>query len=157
MAKILLLLVALAVGFVLTIFLASEFGGEVVVLHTHDQAGAERTTSLWVVDRQGFQYLRAGDGGSAWLERLRQKPEVDVERAGETARYQAVPAPVALDAPEAGADRTGIDPEDPHASEASISFSSMSKFDQTFCTSSWSSSASISRTIDCAVLPSSFT
>lgn len=93
MGKILLLLVALAVGFVLTIFLASEFGGEVVVLHTRDERGAERSTSLWVVDRQGFQYLRAGNGASAWLERLRQNPEVDVERAGESARYQAVPAP----------------------------------------------------------------
>ena len=43
---------------------------------------------------------------------------------------------VGLDAAVAGALGPGIDPEDSHASEASISFSSMSKFDQTCCTSS---------------------
>ena len=35
-----------------------------------------------------------------------------------------------------GAVGAGVDAEDPHASEASISFSEMSKFDETFCTSS---------------------
>ena len=49
---------------------------------------------------------------------------------------QAVARPVGLDAAVAGALGAGIDAEDPHASEASISFSSMSKFDQTCRTSS---------------------
>src|SRR5207247_1733126 len=62
-----------------------------------------------------------------------------------------------LDAAVTGALGAGVDAEDPHASEASISFSEMSKFDETFCTSSWSSSASISLTICWAGLPSSFT
>jgi hypothetical protein len=93
MTKLLLFLVALAVAFGLTLVAASELGGEVVTLYTHDEGGAERSTSLWVVDREGFQYLRAGDGSSAWLERLRRAPEVRVERGGESARYQAVPAP----------------------------------------------------------------
>ena len=66
-------------------------------------------------------------------------------------------AAIALHASVAGARRAGIDPKHPHASEASISFSSMSKFDHTCCTSSWSSRASINLTICCAVLPSSFT
>ena len=69
----------------------------------------------------------------------------------------AVARPVGLDAAVTGALGTGVDAENLHASEASISFSSMSKFDQTCCTSSWSSSASISLTICCASLPSSFT
>jgi hypothetical protein len=43
---------------------------------------------------------------------------------------------IGFDAAEAGALGAGIDPEDLHASEASISFSEMSKFDDTFCTSS---------------------
>lgn len=93
MGKILLALLALAVAFVLTIALASEYGGEVVKLYTRDESGAERSTSLWVVDHEGFQYLRAGDGGSSWLERLRREPEVRVERAGKAERYQAVPTP----------------------------------------------------------------
>ena len=68
------------------------------------------------------------------------------------AQHQAVAAAVALDAAVAGALGAGIDAENSHASEASISFSSMSKFDHTCWTSSWSSSASISLTICCARL-----
>lgn len=93
MRKLLLLVVALAVAFVLALALASELGGEVVTLYTQDSAGAERSTSLWVVDREGFQYLRAGDAGSAWLERLRAQPAVRLERGGRTGRYQAILAP----------------------------------------------------------------
>jgi hypothetical protein len=44
--------------------------------------------------------------------------------------------PIGVDAPVTRADRSRIDPEDPHASEASISFSSTSKLDQTFRVSS---------------------
>ena len=48
----------------------------------------------------------------------------------------AVARPVGLDAAVTGALGAGIDAEHSHASDASISFSSMSKFDQTCCTSS---------------------
>jgi hypothetical protein len=71
------------------------------------------------------------------------------------AGHETMAPTVGLDAPVAGALGAGVDAEDPHASEASISFSSMSKFDHTFCTSSWSSTASISRSICAASLPSS--
>src|SRR3984957_18816211 len=70
---------------------------------------------------------------------------------------QSMMEAVGIDATVTGALRARIDPEHLHASEASISFSEMSKFDQTCCTSSWSSSASISRSICCATLPSSLT
>src|SRR5262245_11171149 len=78
-------------------------------------------------------------------------------RGDRAAHDDAVARPRRFDATITGALRTGIDAKRPHASEASISFSEMSKFDDTFCTSSWSSSASISLTICCAGLPSSFT
>ena len=52
------------------------------------------------------------------------------------APHQLMAAAVAVDAAVAGAVGAGVDAEDPHASEASISFSSMSKFDQTCLTSS---------------------
>src|SRR5262249_56733023 len=97
----------------------------------------------------------------------RGEPRVDVEelvgkrgqpgRANGAARDDTVARPVGLDAAVAGAVGAGVDAEDPHASEASISFSEMSKFDETFCTSSWSSSSPISFTICCTGLPSSFT
>jgi hypothetical protein len=93
MARILLALVALAVAFVMAIAAASEFGGEGVTLYTKDAGGVEKSTSLWVVDYGGSQYLRAGNRDSAWVERLRRNPEVRLERGGRTATYQAVPAP----------------------------------------------------------------
>jgi hypothetical protein len=93
MAKILLALVAVLVAFVLTLVLASELGGEVVTLTTRDAGGAERSTHLWVVDYEGFAWLRAGDPGSGWLARLRQDPQVRVDRGGVSARYTAEPAP----------------------------------------------------------------
>jgi hypothetical protein len=81
------LLVALFFG---TIFAASEFGGENVVLHTHDGA-AERTTHLWVVDDGGFAWLRAGVPSSGWLKRIDANPDVTVERAGQIGHFKAVP------------------------------------------------------------------
>lgn len=93
MRKLLLLLVALPVLFGLSILAASELGGEVVTLYTRDPGGGESRTSLWVVDHDGSQYLRAGDRGSSWFDRLRRAPEVRVERGGKTAVYQAVPTP----------------------------------------------------------------
>jgi hypothetical protein len=93
MRRIVLLLVALPVLFGLAILAASEFGGEVVTLYTRDAAGGEARTSLWVVDYQGSQYLRAGDRSSGWFDRLRRAPEVRVERGGKAVTYQAVPTP----------------------------------------------------------------
>ena len=52
------------------------------------------------------------------------------------ADHQPVAAALAFDAAVAGAGGAGIDPEDLHANEASISFSSMSAFDHTFLVSS---------------------
>ena len=48
----------------------------------------------------------------------------------------AVARPVGLDATITGALGARVDAEHSHASEASISFSEMSKFDHTCCTSS---------------------
>jgi hypothetical protein len=93
MRKLLLLLVALPVLFGLGMMAASELGGEVVTLYTREAGGGESRTSLWVVEHEGFQYLRAGDRSSAWFERLRREPEVRVERRGKIAAYQAVPTP----------------------------------------------------------------
>ena len=61
-----------------------------------------------------------------------------------TAVDDVVPAALRLDAAVAGTPGAGVHPEYSHANDASISFASMSKFDQTCCTSSWSSSTSIS-------------
>ena len=107
------------------------------------------------------------DGHAVGLRGAQQRRELTVD-AGEplrkpvggrrrdgAARHEPVAPTVALDATVAGALGAGVDAEDSHASEASISFSSMSKFAHTRCTSSWSSSISISFSIVRASLPSS--
>jgi F420H(2)-dependent quinone reductase len=88
--RLAVVLVVLAVAFVGAIFAASELGGEVVVLHTHD-AGKDRVTHLWVVYDAGFAWLRAGEPGSGWLLRIEADPDVVVERGGASIHFHAVP------------------------------------------------------------------
>jgi hypothetical protein len=88
--RILLLGVGIVVAFVLAVIIASE-SGEVVVLQTFDPVGTGYETRLWVIEDGDRLWLRAGDPESRWLQRLRVKPEVELERGGETRSYQAVP------------------------------------------------------------------
>ena len=79
-----------------TQYIASE-SGEVVVLRTVDAEGQLHETRLWVVDHEGSAWLRAGNPDAGWFPRLAARPEVEVERAGETRKFHAVPAPEARD------------------------------------------------------------
>jgi hypothetical protein len=93
MGKVIVFLVALAVGFFVLMGVASEMGGEVVKVTTNDAQGAQRTTSLWVVDDGGVPYLRSGNSDNDWYQRLVADPNVEVERDGVVARYVAQPTP----------------------------------------------------------------
>ena len=73
-------------------FVASE-SGEVVVLTTTDAEGAAHETRVWVVDREGTVWLRAGAEVQAWYTRLVERPDVEVERNGNRKPYVAVPQP----------------------------------------------------------------
>lgn len=89
------LVIALVVLFVLVMGLeqiAAE-SGEVVVLTTKDEAGQPQRTRLWIVDRDGQQFLRAGVPQSAWFVRLQANDLIELERAGVTQTYVAVPEP----------------------------------------------------------------
>ena len=89
-----LLLVAFLAAVVMGSFmLASEYGGEVVTLWTTDERGIEYSTSLWVVEDSGSQWLRAGSTESGWYQRLHARPEIKMERNGQLRRYQANPRP----------------------------------------------------------------
>jgi hypothetical protein len=90
LVRIVLFVVVLGLAFVGSIFAASEFGGELVVLHTH-AGSADKTTHLWVVDDGGFAWLRAGVPSSGWLKRIEANPDVTVERGGQTYHFKAVP------------------------------------------------------------------
>jgi hypothetical protein len=88
-SKVITLVLLLPIVFVVSIVLASEFGGEVVDLETHDERGGTNTTSLWVVDLYGESWLRGGSRASTWVIRLEQDPEVHLTRKGRREAYRA--------------------------------------------------------------------
>ncbi len=89
MLKNLLLVVGLLlVAFVGLNVVASETG-EVVVLTTRDHEGTHETR-IWVVEHEGFQWIRSGDSSSGWYQRIRTEPEVFLQRGGQRKAYLAV-------------------------------------------------------------------
>ena len=62
---------------------------EVVQLHTLDEQGEEVTTRLWVVDDDGYQYLRVGATGSGWFTRLQAHEDFEVTRNDRRYTYRA--------------------------------------------------------------------
>jgi hypothetical protein len=91
---LLAVLALLAVG----LYVASE-SREVVILRSRDADGALRSTHLWIVDENGTQWLRAGGRSRGWFTNAAARPEVELERAGETKPYRAV----VVDTPDDGA------------------------------------------------------
>ncbi len=86
------LLLTLFVGVLILQGVASE-SGEIVVLSTQASGDKPEETRLWVVDLDGFQYLRAGQAESGWFKRLQATPRVGVERGDDRMAYDAVPEP----------------------------------------------------------------
>ena len=85
--------VGILFGLVVAVFglqiLASE-RVEVVELHTTDEAGEPVITRLWLVDDEGYQYLRVGADGSGWFSRIQANGDFQVTRDSDTAIYTAV-------------------------------------------------------------------
>ena len=54
--------------------------GEVVVVHTVDDAGEPRETRIWILEDQGRTYIRGGTGG--WTSRIAAQPEIRLESDG---------------------------------------------------------------------------
>lgn len=71
------------------VYALSEYGGEVVILHTTTDNGKQKSTHLWIVDDAGFAWLRAGEPESRWFQRLLARPKVEIVRAGKTRAYRA--------------------------------------------------------------------
>ena len=73
----------LLVGLVLVLYLIQLIASErveVVELHTLNNEGEEIITRLWIVDDDGYQYLRVGADGSGWFDRLQAAEMVDITR-----------------------------------------------------------------------------
>ena len=83
---------SLALVFLAVQTLASE-RVEVIDLYTTDELGEMQATRLWVMDDEGYQYLRVGADGSGWFDRVLQNGEIKVGRNGTTASYTVVQRP----------------------------------------------------------------
>jgi hypothetical protein len=66
----------------------SEFG-EVVVIHTALEDGTERRTRIWIVDTEEGPLVR-GTAGKPWVDGIRRRSAVEVDRAGERRAWVAV-------------------------------------------------------------------
>jgi hypothetical protein len=93
MKNLLTIVLGLLLLFVLAIFLASNFGGENVVLRTADVDGSTHETRLWIQDLDRMVWLRAGNPENEWYRRLIERPLVEVRRKGQWRRYRAIPTP----------------------------------------------------------------
>jgi hypothetical protein len=87
--KILLVAVGAVIALVVVGSMAVD-EGEVVTLTTRDEGGATYDTQLWVVDLDGRLYLRSASPDAGWLLRLRERPEVVLERHEEKLAFHAV-------------------------------------------------------------------
>ena len=91
--SLLALLAAPLVAFALVTGLALE-GREVVVLHTSDADGSERSTRAWIAeDGAGRLWLEANNDQSPWLLDVMTNGSIRVERAGKESSWRALPDP----------------------------------------------------------------
>ena len=65
--------------------------GEIVTLITEDARGNHYEIGLWIVDLDGVSYLRAASPDASWLNRIRQIPDVKLDRVGRLTAYRAIP------------------------------------------------------------------
>ena len=73
----------------LAIYVASELGGEVVILDRYESAGDTSQVRIWIVDADGKSWVEHGDHDAPWFTRLSQSPELVLNRAGKATRYLA--------------------------------------------------------------------
>ena len=90
-AIVLAALFGLCVAYVVAHWALIELGREVIVLRTENPDGGHLETRLWIVDDGGFSWLHGGNSG--WMHNLRDRPIVEIERAGETHRHRAYAVP----------------------------------------------------------------
>ena len=94
--KYILWAIGVPTGLVIVLLIVQTLASErveVVDLYTTDERGETQTTRLWVMDDEGFQYLRVGADGSGWFDRILQNGEIEVGRNGITASYTVVQRP----------------------------------------------------------------
>ena len=94
--KYLLWVLGIPIALVLTLLILQTLAAErveVVELYTLDAAGERHATRLWIIDDEGYQYLRVGANGSAWFERLMQNGQIQLSRSERTQSYTVLQRP----------------------------------------------------------------
>ncbi len=92
LAWILGIIIGIPVLFAIVQTLAAE-RIEVVELHTVDESGEPVITRLWVMDHEGYQYLRVGADGSGWFSRIQANEQIRVTRGESTKTYRTQTRP----------------------------------------------------------------
>jgi hypothetical protein len=87
--KILTIGLVLVVAYGFTFGVPPEWVGEVVELETYGPRGGTQLTTLWIVDGNGQQWLRASGGESSWVSRIRKNPAVHLTRDGQRKPFHA--------------------------------------------------------------------
>lgn len=94
--KYLLWAIGVPIGLVVALLIVQTLASErveVIDLYTTDESGEMQATRLWVMDDEGYQYLRVGADGSGWFDRILANGEIEVGRNGATASYTVVQRP----------------------------------------------------------------
>ena len=92
MKRAALLLSAAVVSFAAVTLIALE-GGEVVVLHTRAADGTPRATRTWIAAADGALWVEVANPERPFYRDIQTHARVDLERAGQTHPYTAVPHP----------------------------------------------------------------
>jgi hypothetical protein len=86
---LLVLLVPFAIGG--SLYAARNYGAELATLHTTDADGRDYQNKVWILEEGIDLWIRANRPTRPWLDRIRDHPDVTLERRGTRARYRAVP------------------------------------------------------------------
>ena len=85
--------IGLPILFFASIFLVSEIGGEVVVLHRPAADGTFDEVRVWIVDDNDGTWIEHGDADADWIVKLATEPSLTIERGGEVHEYRAIADP----------------------------------------------------------------
>ena len=89
---------ALLFLYVLTIFVASEAGGEVAELYRPSESGQIEPVRVWVVDTNDGALIEHGDPNDWWIKNLAKRPTIKLRRSereikgADSARQAVTPA-----------------------------------------------------------------
>ncbi len=87
--RIVVLIIALPLLMFGSIMLASELGGEVVVLHREAVDGSTDEVRVWIVEDENGTWIEHGDPTDYWITKLTADPSLTIERDGVAREYRA--------------------------------------------------------------------